>query len=233
MVQGAGEMRRYRSLVFLLPLLLIPAVRSTTSIFARTRKFIPPVLVTAGDIPYPFASVASGIVTLTVNLNAAGQFQNVQVLRDIPSLTEPAVTAIKHWTFAPGKLDGNLIASSLNVSVVFNPAVLQTKVLTLPAVRPASPPIPQGYLPAELSVGSYATYPPNSVATGAVVLEVVVGESDQIRKVSTIRDIPSLTSQAIAAVNSWSFNSATFQGKAINSDLIIAFVFRSPNVSSP
>jgi len=226
-------MRRYRSLVFLSSLSLIPAVLPTTSLFARTPKFIPPVLVAAGDIPYPFASVASGIVTLTVNLNAAGQFQNVQVLRDIPSLTDPAVTAIKHWTFAPAKLDGNLVASSLNVSVVFNPAVLQTKALALPAVQPAPPSIPQGYLPAELSAVSFATYPPNSVATGAVVLDVVVGESDQIRRVSTIRDIPTLTSPAIAAVNGWSFNSATFQGKAINSNVIIAFVFRSPNVSSP
>ena len=226
-------MRRCSSLVFLLSLLLISTVISTTLIFARTPKFVPPVLVAAGDIPYPLASVASGMVTLTVNLNAAGQFEGVQVLREIPSLTDPTVTAIKHWTFAPGKLDGNLVPSSLNVSVVFNPAILQTQGLSLPAVQPAPPLAPQGYLPAQISAASYASYPPNSVATGAVVLDVIVGESDQIRRVSTIRDIPSLTSQAIAAVDSWSFSSGTFQGKAINSDLIIAFVFRSPNVGSP
>jgi hypothetical protein len=226
-------MKRCSLLVFLLPLLSIPAVISTTSIFARAPKFVPPVLVTAGDISYPLASVASGIVTLTVNLNAAGQFQSVQVLRDIPSLTDSAVRAIKHWTFAPGKLDGNLVPSSLNVSVVFNPAVLQTQGLRLTTVQPAPPPTPQGYLPAEISAASYASYPPNGIATGAVVLDVIVGESDQIRKVSTIRDIPSLTSQTIAAVNNWSFNSGTFQGKAIDSDLIIAFVFRAPNAGSP
>jgi len=221
------QMRRYSAPVFLFPLLLIPLL-SATSILARTSRFVPPALVTAGDIPYPLASIASGIVTLTVNLDATGQFQNVQVLRDIPSLTDPAVAAIKHWTFAPGQLDGSPVPSSLNVSVVFNPAVLQTRGLNLPSVRPAPPPHPDGYLPAEISAASYATYPPNSVATGAVVLDVIVGESDQIRKVSTIRAVPSLTSQAIAAVRSWSFNSGTFKGKAINSDLIIAFVFRSP-----
>jgi hypothetical protein len=226
-------MRRYESSLFLLLLLLIPALIFSTAIPARTPKFISPVVVAAGDVPYPLASIASGMVTLTVNLDADGQFQGVQVLRDIPSLTDPAVAAVKQWTFSGGKLDGSPIPSSLNVSVVFNPAVLQTKTLSLQSVQPAPPPNPQGYLPAEISAASYATYPPNTVATGAVVLDVVIGESDQIRKVSTIRAVPSLTSHAIAAVNAWSFNSGTFQGRAINSDLIIAFVFRSPANSSP
>ncbi|HXW61190.1 MAG TPA: energy transducer TonB [Candidatus Acidoferrales bacterium] len=225
--EKVGGTRRYSVL------LLVLTVLSSTSISARSPKFVSPVLLTAGDIPYPVASIASGIVSVTVNLDAAGQLQSVQVLRDIPSLTSPTVAAIKQWTFAPGKLDDNPVPSSLNVSVVFNPAVLQTRRLALPSVQPAPPPHPQGYLPPEISAAFYANYPPNSVATGAVVLNVVVGDSDQIRKVSTIRAIPSLTSQARAAVNAWSFNSATFQGKAIESDVIIGFVFRSPAAGSP
>jgi len=225
-------MRRYSSPVFLLPLLLVVANLSSTSIFGRTPKFVPPILVTADDIPYPLASTASGIVTLTVNLDAAGQFENVQVLRDIPSLTNPAVTSIKAWRFTPGKLDGGPVPSSINISIVFNPAVLQTGSLSLPTVQPAPPPNPEGYLPPEISSASYAMYPPNSVATGAVVLNVLVGESDQVQKVTTVRAVRSLTSQAIAAVNRWSFNAGTFQGKAIHSNLIIAFVFRSPTFVS-
>jgi len=223
-------MTRHSWSVFLLPLLLVVAALLSASILARTPKFVPPVLVTASDIPYPLATIASGIVTLAVNLDAAGQLENVQVLRDIPSLTDPVVKAIKMWTFAPGQLDGSPVPSSINVSVVFNPAALQSPSLSIPTVQPA-PSNPQGYMPAEISAASYATYPPNSVATGAVVLNVIVGESDQVQKVTAIRAIPSLTSQAIAAVDRWSFNSGTFQGKAIHSNLIIAFVFRSPIVS--
>jgi len=226
-------MRRYLSHVFLLPLLLVVAASSSRSIFGRTPKFAPPAVMAAGDIPYPPASIASGVVTLTVNLDAAGKVESVQVLRDIASLTDPAVMAIKAWTFTPGKLDGSPVPSSINISVVFNPAVLQTHSLSLPAVQPSLPPNPPGYLPPEISAASYATYPPNGVATGAVVLSVLVGESDQVQKVSTVRAIPSLTSQAIAAVNRWSFNAGTFQGKAMHSSLIIAFVFRSPTVVSP
>jgi len=226
-------MRGYLSGVFLLSFLLVVATSSSTSIFARTPKFAPPAVLAAGDIPYPLASIASGVVTLTVNLDAAGKVENVQVLRDIASLTAPAVTAIKAWRFTPGKLDGSPVPSSISISVVFNPAVLQTHSLSLPAVQPSLPPNPPGYLPPEISAASYATYPPNSVATGAVILTVFVGESDQVQKVSTVRAIPSLTSQAIAAVNRWSFNAGTFQGKAIHSSLIIAFVFRSPIVVSP
>jgi outer membrane biosynthesis protein TonB len=230
-VLEVGAMKRPSSVIFLLALML--ALPRASSIFARSPKFVPPTVTAAGDIPYPLASLASGIVTVTVNLDATGQVQSVRVLRDVPSLTDPTVRAIKRWTFAPGTLEGSSIPSSLNVQAVFNPATLQTKNLNLPSVQPAPPPNPQGYLPPEVSQATYATYPPNSVATGAVVLDVIVGDSDQIRKVSTIRSVPSLTSQAMTAVKNWSFNSGTYQGKAIDCNVIVAFVFRSPAMSSP
>jgi TonB family protein len=227
-----GEMKRPSLLLVSLQLLLLLALARAGLLFARSPKFVAPTVTAASDIPYPPASLASGVVTVTVNLDASGQLQGARVLRDIPSLTDPAVTAIKRWTFAPGTLEGSPIPSSLNVHVVFNPAALQTKNLNLPSVQPAPPPNPQGYLPPEISQATYATYPPNSVATGAVVLEVIVGDSDQVRKVSVIRSVSSLTSPAITAVKSWSFNSGTYEGKAIDSNVIIAFVFRLPTLGS-
>lgn len=202
---------------------------STRSALARTTRFVSPRLEMASDIAYPLNSTASGIVTFAVDLDASGQVQNLQVLRDIPSLTDPAMTAIQRWTFAPGKLGGSPVPSSLSVSVLFNPAILRTHNLSVLPVQPAPPPNPPGYLPPEISVASYARYPPASVATGTVVLNIIVGEANQVQKVSTIRDIPSLTSPATTTVRNWSFNSGTFHGRAIASTLVIAVVFRSPN----
>jgi outer membrane biosynthesis protein TonB len=61
-----------------------------------------------------------------------------------------------------------------------------------------------------------------------VVLDVTVDKNGDIKKVGVIRDVPSLTQPAIAAVKSWTINAATFNGKGIASKLVVAFVFRPP-----
>jgi hypothetical protein len=220
-------------LLTLMALLASLTAAPTSSVFAYGHDFVPPDAVTAGEIPYPPDSVASGLVTVSINLDAAGQVQNVQVLRDIASLTDPTVAAVKSWTFAPGKLDGKPVASSLNVSVVFNPGDLRTQNLDLAPLQPTPPPDPPGYLPPEIATASYANHPINSVAAGTVVLDVTVGKSGEIKRLLSIRAVPSLTSPAISAVKGWTLNAATFSGKAISSKLIIGFVFRPPTATTP
>jgi outer membrane biosynthesis protein TonB len=209
------------------------AFTQTKPVFAIDLHFVPPDVVTAGEIPYPPDSIASGIVTLSIDLDAAGQIRNVQVLRDIPSLTDPSISAVKSWTFTPGKLEGKPVASSLNVSVVFNPGNLQTHDFTLAPLQPTPPPNPPGYLPPEIAAASYANYPMNSVAMGTVVLDATISKSGEIKRLLPIPSVPSLTSPAINAVKSWTLNAATFHGKAITSKLIIAFVFRPPTITTP
>jgi TonB family protein len=214
-------------------ILVALAVTPTEPVLAVDLDFVSPDVVTAGEILYPPDSIASGIVTLSINLDEAGEIQNVQVLRGIPSLTEPAVTAVKSWTFAPGKLEGKPVASSLNVSVVFSPGNLQTHDLTLAPLQPTPQPNPPGYISPEIAAASYANYPMNSVAIGTVVLDATIGKSGEIKKLVPIRAVPSLTSAAISAVKKWTINAATYNGKAITSKLIIAFVFRPPTATTP
>jgi TonB family protein len=209
-------------------LLVVFAVVPTRPSFANDHHFVPPNVSVASDIPYPPASVASGVVTLSINLSAAGLVQDVQILRDVPSLTNAAVTGVKTWTFVSATLDGISVPSTLNVSVVFNPASLQTQTLTMVPVQPTPPPNPPGYLPPEIAAAFYANYPTNSTANGAVVLNVTVDKAGEIKNLSSIRSVPSLTSAAISALNRWTVNAATFQQKAITSRLIVAFVFRAP-----
>jgi Gram-negative bacterial TonB protein C-terminal len=74
--------------------------------------FVPAKVTSAGGITFPANSATTGIVTLAVNLDAMGNQQNIDVLRDLPSLTSVALAAIKTWVFAPAKLDGHCLTIS-------------------------------------------------------------------------------------------------------------------------
>jgi len=195
--------------------------------------FVPPDITAASDIPYPFDNIASGLVSVSLNLSAAGQVQNVQVVRDIPGLTAAVTNAVNSWTFTPGKLDGNAVPSTINVQVVFNPGTLQNQNLQVQPGAVTPPPNPPGYMPPQMSQVSYAAYPPNSTATGAVVLDLLIDKYSEVKKATPIRSVPSLTQPAIAAVKTWTVNPATFNGKKLVAKLVVAFVFRSPTNSMP
>ena len=62
-------------------------------------KYEPPKIISTADASYPINSIASGAVVLEVDLNGRGSIDSVKVLRDVPSLTAPAVAAVKKWKF--------------------------------------------------------------------------------------------------------------------------------------
>jgi TonB family protein len=84
-------------------------------------KYEPPAVLSTAEALYPLNSVASGTVVLEVELDKNGSIDSVRVLRDIPSLTAPAVAAVKKWKFSAAKLDGEGIASRIPVAFAFVP----------------------------------------------------------------------------------------------------------------
>ena len=214
--------KRPAAAILLLGIALLGAPRAGLS--GRDR-FVPPSLTKASDIPYPVEVVATGLVTLSANLSVTGQPPTVQVLRDIPGLTSVASSIVTAWTYSPGKLDGNPSPSTINIEVVFNPSSTLNQNLQVQPVA-AAPPFPAGYLPAEIAVASFASSPATSAGWGAVVLDVTIDKYGSVKKVDTIRDVPSLTPEAIDTLKRWTINPAKFNGKAIESKLVVAFVFR-------
>ncbi|MFZ0883867.1 MAG: energy transducer TonB [Candidatus Acidiferrales bacterium] len=213
-------------------ILLFYAATTQTKISASSH-FVAPDITSATDIAYPINNIGSGLVSLEVNLTAAGQVENIKVVRDIPGLTSRAISALTSWTFTPAKLDGQAVESTINVQVVFNPGGPQNQNLQLTPGAVVPQPNPPGYLPPTLSQVSYATYPPASIVEGAVVLDLHIGKSGQIKKITPIRTIPSLTQPAIAAANTWSINPAKLNDKPEAANVVVAFVFRSPTISNP
>src|SRR6202046_1891488 len=217
-----------RNVSLMLGVLLLLCFASARTGVSGDSHFVPPDITAASEIPYPIENVASGLVSISVNLSATGQVQDVQVVRDIPGLTEVATSIVKAWTFVPGKLDGRAVPSTINVQVVFNPGGPQNQQLQVQPGNLVTPPNPPGYITPEIAAASYAVYPPNSVANGAVVLDLVIDKYSEVKKPIAIRSVPSLTGAAISAVKTWTVNPATFNEKKLDAKLVVAFVFRQP-----
>ncbi len=84
---------------------------------------------------------------------------------------------------------------------------------------------PPRFEPAEVVSVANTYYPPLSVAFGTVVLQVMIGESGEIEAIKVIRDIPSLTEEAVRSVKKWKFKPATLSGKPVRSIVPVAFTF--------
>ncbi len=228
-----GDMKRNAKLILVVLLLVYVGFVATTGKVSAGSHFVPPDVTAAGDIPYPIDNIASGLVSLAVNVSAGGQAQNVDVVRGISGLSGVATNAVSTWSFSPGKLDGAAVPSTINVQVIFNPGALPSQNLPLQPGALVSPPLPAGYMPPQMAQASYAVYPPNSVGTGTVVLTVMINKFSEVKEVTPIRSVPSLTEAAIAAVKNWTVNPATLNEKKLNAKVVVAFVFRSPSSSTP
>jgi len=198
-------------------------------------NFFPPELLTASDIVYPINSGAAGVVVVAVDLDGAGRIKSTDTVRDIPSLTSPILLAIPKWTFKPATLDGKGVDSTILVSVVFNPSDYRLTGSDTPALGKRMEAVPQdasGFLPPKTVSSSWAEYPIDSVAQGAVVLNVRVNREGRVTRVTAPWG-PFLTKTSIQAVRRWTFEPAKLNGDPIGADVAIAYVYRPPNIAVP
>jgi Gram-negative bacterial TonB protein C-terminal len=228
-----GCMRRNSKLILAVLLLISAEFAATGNKVSAGSHFAPPDVIAVSDIPYPIDSIASGVVSLGVVVSETGQVAEVHMVRGVSGLAAGAINAVNTWTFSPGKLDGVAVPSVISVQVIFNPGTLQSQNLPLPELTLTAPPLPLGDEPPQMAQAFYAVYPANSVATGTVVLDLLINKFSQVKQVTPIRAVPSLTEAAIAAVKTWTVNPATMNEKKLSSNLIAAFVFRSPSNSTP
>jgi TonB family protein len=184
-----------------------------------------------GEITYPMNSATTGIVTLDVSVDATGTVQNVRVVRDVPPLTSAAQSAVQSWQFTPALVNGQPAAGTVRINVVFNPFNPSGVGLPSPPLQPANSSgaaATGDFSPAQVTAASYATYPPHTVMAGTVVLQVHVGSSGKVQGVIVVRGTGSLNGTAARAVKAWQFMPASYQGKTVASDVVVAYVFALP-----
>src|SRR5580704_8574438 len=75
-------------------------------------------LVSVSGVKIPFNSVATGMVELRVAIGKEGSVKDVEVVRELASVTEQSIQAVKTWKFDPATLNGKPVVSRLTVSVV-------------------------------------------------------------------------------------------------------------------
>jgi TonB family protein len=210
----------------LLIALIVGSVRSAPR---NIPQFISSGIASASTIQYPVNTMAAGAVSLLLSINRSGQIQNVQVLRDFPSLTGSVQKAVQTWKFTPATLDGHTVSSEISVTAIFNifnPAgggAYQSLVLN---PLQTIPPDASGFTRPQISTAAFANYPADSVSQGTVVLDVTVSKAGNPTRIRVVRGIPTLTEQAVIAVKNWGFNAATFQGQPTVAQMVIAFVFQ-------
>lgn len=201
----------------------------------HSQNFTAPDVLTASDIPYPASTAATGVVTLAVNLDGTGQIMNIQTLRDIPTLTTQATITLQNWSYKPASVNGKPVPSTLVVSIVFDPAFLDSNNIPLGAPESFQPPNPgaTSYSPPQLVTATFPPYPTKGLASGAVVMDVSINSHGSITRIVTVRDVPTLTAAAAAALKTWTFNAASYQNSPIASKVVVAMVFRNPATALP
>jgi hypothetical protein len=212
----------------LLTLALLAAILCTTAHSGRT-NFVPPRLVSAGDVLYPGTDAAAGgLLELAVDLDSHGSVIAVNTVRYIPSLTAAAVDAVMGWTFSPGFLDGNAVASTISVNFLFDPGTLPMKpvVLTPPDERWKAAERPS-YIPPQTSAAWFAAYPSGG-PPATVVLDALVTQAGEVSRTAAVYNVPSLTKDVVAATNHWAFLPATFRGDHVEGHTVAAFVYHAP-----
>ncbi|MFZ0963644.1 MAG: energy transducer TonB [Terriglobia bacterium] len=190
-------------------------------------SFRPAETLSVSNITYPLTSVVYGTVVLDVLITEAGKIQRVEVRRDIPSLTQPAVSAVKEWEFSPATLEEKAISSRMPVAVTFCPPAPYADPVPLPPLLPQSQEAIQAeFQPAEVlhAVFPLPKYPATTLLAGAAVLEVTLSAKGEAEEVKVLRDLPPLTAPAQAVVKDWRFMPAAFNGKPVPSKTVIVFV---------
>jgi len=71
---------------------------------------------------------------------------------------------------------------------------------------------------------------PLSFANGAVVLDVLVAETGEVKNIEVRRDLPPLTEVAVASVRAWKFKPAKIKGKYVLSRITVAVNFNPPSL---
>jgi TonB family protein len=195
-------------------------------------KYIAAKLSQAGSIAYPMNVRQPGFVSVNVNVGSDGSVQQFNVVRDVPPLTNAVQSALVSWQFTPAMLKGQAVSGIVPVDVAFNPYNPSGVGLPGESLQSSAAAASGDYQPAVCQNANYANYPPNTVASGTVVLLVHLNASGQVGKVQVLRGNGVLSGPSVDAVKTWSFTPATYRAKAVSSNVVVAFVYPAPQAGA-
>lgn len=207
--------------------------------FAQT-PFEAPRAVSVSDAYVPYQVVYDGFVVLELFLDRSGAIVEKKALRDPGAMVPAAIATVKDWKFRPAEGAGKTGLPSVMTAVfVYRPRDNGPAAVAPPRnFRPVLADSPMhtrevpDYVPAGVRSVAYPNYPVNSVAWGSVVVQVTVDPKGTIGKSEVLLGTAPFKDLALKALEKWSFQPATQDGRPVPSEIPIAFIFQAP-VANP
>ena len=180
--------------------------------------------------PPPPTVVASGQEWLRVSVDAGGDVSRIEPVREAPAFSEALRRAVRGWSFAPARVEGEAVESQVLVAALFRPATLYS----LPGLGqpPSGPRVGPGQFPVPVATPA-PPYPPRAVGSGLVIVEVEVDRNGGVRAAAVVRSRPGFDTAAVNAARRWRFRPATRDGQPVRSMVYLVFGFREPVVVLP
>ena len=199
------------------------------------QTYKPPKVASAGDAYIPFQVMIDGFFVFDVSLNDEGAVDSVDALRNPGAMPGAAKASISGWKFRPASKNEEPAPSRMTVSFVYRPPNYGNAAAVAPKdFAPVLPPDqPESsahgnYVPVGILAFAYPAYPVNSVAWGAVVVQLTVDASGDVKAVEFLHGLSGFNNLVSDALKKWRFQAATVNGMLVPSKTVIAFVFQPP-----
>jgi hypothetical protein len=82
------------------------------------------------------------------------------------------------------------------------------------------------FKPARAISAADVQFPLQTTAEGIVVFNVSLSGQGEIKKIAALQDVPPFTDAAAQSLRGWKFAAASLNGRAEDSEMLVAFVFR-------
>ena len=171
---------------------------------------------------HPVNTLATGLVVVEIEIERTTGKMQTRVLCGESLFVPSALEALERWRFVtpPEPHIGRT-----SVTFFFRPPSIYSVKIGAMTIRPWDldgdfPALPQEIID--------PGYPPTSLATGAVILEVRVNASGIVTGAGPVSGIEPMTDQAQEAVKQWRFSPARISGKAVPSTVFVVISFVLP-----
>ena len=205
-----------------------PEPASQGAAAAQEAGFSPPAPVSVVGVNYPPQALFGGDVLLDALIDSSGKLADIKVVAGDGPFLEPALSAVRTWTFTPAHLDGRPVDARLGIVFQFPQSFVRA--LTS-GERKHGEPLAEANDRAALPVfTTEPTYPTSSQAQGSVALYNLLDSEGHITSTSTLLDVGSLTAPSAAALRQWQFAPGKRAGEAAESAVVVVETFRRPTL---
>jgi TonB family protein len=213
--------------------LLLVALFFLPSVLGQ-ETYKPSEVTSAGDAYTPYNVVFDGLFVLDISIGDDGSILKIESLRNPGAMLGAIEPVVRTWKFQAALAGRKARASRMTVAFVYRPGNLPT--FGAAPTEGFTPVIPSthaddastDYVPVGILAFAYPDYPVNSVAWGSVVLQATVDGEGDVKNVGVLHGMANFNRFAQAALKNWRFQAATRNGRAVTSNIVVAFIFQPP-----